>query len=520
MIESANRHQKTHSPSWVRNCLNIIFSRATIVGCLFIAQLVLIWFLTSNLVRHSLALYLIALAFSLLVVVYLVSTRAHPAYKLAWAVLILALPPMGAVIYLLYNLLDWPIYRQAVRNQSSFLPPQDMQVWRQTAQLPAAVQQQMHYLSRFQDFPVYRHTQTNYLSLGEDFFISLQQDLRQAKKFIFLEYYIIQEGQMWDSILKILRQQVRKGVQVRLMYDDIGCLLTLPANYRHQLARFGIKTKVLNRFHPFSSFQMNNRDHRKIAVIDGQIGYMSGINLADEYINAYPKHGHWKDTAIRLEGLAVQTLTAVFLQLWTADDETDIDIRPYLSSNKSVASDGWVVPFADDPKTHENISKHVYLNLINKAQKSIFITSPYLVPDNELLVALTLAAKNGVDVTIIVPGQGDHWYVHLLSQSFYWQFLEAGVRVYEYKPGFIHSKTILVDDEQAVIGTINCDFRSFYLLYECGTYLYQSRAVSQLRSDIDRTLAICQPIGLSEVKEIRFSRLITRSLLRLVAPLI
>ena len=326
---------------------------------------------------------------------------------------------------------------------------------------------------------------------------------------------------MWQEILEILRAKVAAGVEVRVMYDDVGCLFSLPTNYPRQLQAMGIKTIVNNRFRPLIAFQMNNRDHRKIAVIDGKIGYTGGLNLADEYINLINRYGHWKDAAIRLEGTAVSTLTMTFLQLWNLARIVDLDFSQYLCRTQDKAkNDGLVIPYADDPTTHENMGKNVYLNMINKAHESICITTPYLVPDDDLITCLTLAAKSGVKVRLIIPTVGDHWYVHVLSQACCLPLLEAGCQVYEYSPGFMHSKTMLVDGEQAVIGSVNLDYRSLYMLYESSVYVYHSHAVEQLHTDFMQTLKKCRRVELSDIKETHWTAKIIRSFLRLIAPLV
>ncbi len=495
------------------------------MGLLLLGEVILMVCLINNFfAANTLAVYLLSLLFSVGAVIYLVSQKLNASFKLAWAIFILVASPTGGIIYFLYE-----VGGRFFRRRASYSPlqtlcktylRQDKTVLAKARQLPLGPRQQLTFLSEYENFPVYQHTTTKYYPLGEKFFSELKHDLRRAKKFIFLEYYIITPGIMWNQILEILRQKAREGVEVRLMYDDFGSLFSLPTNYGRTLAQMGIKTRINNRFRPLIAFQMNNRDHRKIAVIDGKIGYTGGLNLADEYINAINRYGHWKDTAVRLEGEAVNSLTVIFLQLWQTDQVVPESVQKYLSSpDHKLPNDGLVVPYADDPMDHEHVGKNVYLNLINKAQHYIYATTPYLVPDDELITALTLAARDGVDVRLLIPNQGDHWYVHVLSQAFCLPLIEAGVQVYEYTPGFMHSKTMLVDGDQAVIGSINLDFRSLYMLYESAVYLYASKATLQLERDFLQTCRQSRRIELSDVKEVRISTKLVRSLLRLFAPL-
>jgi cardiolipin synthase len=326
---------------------------------------------------------------------------------------------------------------------------------------------------------------------------------------------------MWDEILAILQQKVKAGLQVRILYDDFGSMTSLPSNFSQHLVKLGIKAQAFNRVRPYIQTQVNNRDHRKIVIIDGHIGYVGGINLADEYINLTHPFGLWKDAAIRLNGQAVWSLTLLFLQMWNTKKQEDFDFSRYHFDPKyAVASDGLIQPFGDEPQGNEFVCENVYLNLINKAQEKVYLMSPYLVIDNELMVALTLAAKNGVDVRLIVPGIPDKWYVRFLAQAFYAVLIEHQVKVYEYTPGFIHSKTILADDHTGVVGTINLDYRSFYLHYECGVLMYKTQALKQLSIDFKQTFAQSHRLELNTVQEVHFSNRVLRSLLRLIAPLI
>lgn len=525
MLETSKSSLTLNLRSLCRKLFSLIFTRAFIVAVLLVIQVALIIGLVDNFfATNTLLVYILSIIFSIGAVMFLCSQNLNASFKLAWSIFILLVTPIGGIIYFLYEVSGVFVRRHSAQKKLKELLAanlrQNSKTLSKAQKLLLGPRQQINYLSKYENYPVYEHTQTKYYPLGEKFFADLKRDLQQAKKFIFLEYYIVTPGLMWNQILEILQQKTTEGVEVRLMYDDFGSLFSLPTNYDRQLAKMGIKTRINNRFRPLIAFQMNNRDHRKIAIIDGKVGYTGGVNLADEYINAINLHGHWKDTAIRLEGEAVNSLTVIFMQLWHINNNEDMQIKPYLCpANPKINQDGLVAPFACDPMDSSHVGKNVYLNLINKAERYIYVTTPYLVPDDELTIALKLAARNGLDVRIIIPHQADHWYVHALSRAFCLPLIEAGVKVYEYTPGFIHSKTMVVDGNQAVIGSINLDFRSLYMLFESAVYLHGSQAVTQLEKDFLQTCQGLLRVELADVKEVRADIRLIRSLLRLFAPL-
>ena len=334
-------------------------------------------------------------------------------------------------------------------------------------------------------------------------------------------YFIIQEGAMWNDILKILIKKAQSGVLVRIIYDDMGCFLLLPKNYPEQLKKYGIECIVFNPFKPFLTVKQNNRDHRKIAVIDGKTAFTGGINLADEYINAIEKFGHWKDCAVMIQGDATWSFTVMFLQMWELCKNEPEDYQKYYPYENSTYTDkttGYVQPYADSPMDTENVGEHVYLQIINNAKDYVYIYTPYLIIDDSMVSALTLAAKSGIDVRIITPHKWDRWVVHMTTRSYYRELIKAGVKIYEYSKGFLHAKTFVSDDMTATIGTTNLDFRSLYLHFECGVWLYNTTAVMELKNDFLHTLKECQPITLKECTPNLFLRFF-QDILRLFAPL-
>ena len=317
-------------------------------------------------------------------------------------------------------------------------------------------------------------------------------------------------------------EKVKEGVDVRLLYDDMGCITTLPNKYHEKMEKLGIKCQVFNKFIPILSIIVNNRDHRKITVIDGHTAFTGGINLADEYINEVVRFGHWKDASIMIKGEAVWNLTVMFLQVWNFigfNKEDYNKYRPKIYHLDEFGSDGYVQPYGDSPYDNELVGENVYLNIINKAKDYIYINTPYLIIDNELVTALTLAAKSGVDVRIVTPFIEDKWYAHIVTRAYYAQLIEAGVKIYEYTPGFIHSKTFVCDDEIGVVGTINMDYRSLYLHFECGVFLYKTKSVMQIKEDFLNILDVSQNITLEDTKKVKWSNRFLRAILRVFAPL-
>ena len=302
----------------------------------------------------------------------------------------------------------------------------------------------------------------------------------------------------------------------------MGCITTLPNKYHEKMEKLGIKCQVFNKFIPILSIIVNNRDHRKITVIDGHTAFTGGINLADEYINEIVRFGHWKDASIMIKGEAVWNLTVMFLQVWNFvgfNREDYNKYRPKMYHSDDFATDGYVQPYGDSPYDNELVGENVYLNIINKAKDYIYINTPYLIIDNELVTALTLAAKSGVDVRIVTPFIEDKWYAHIVTRAYYAQLIEAGVKIYEYIPGFIHSKTFVCDDEIGVVGTINMDYRSLYLHFECGVFLYKTKSVMQIKEDFLNILEVSQNITLEDTKKVKWFNRFLRAILRVFAPL-
>ena len=362
-----------------------------------------------------------------------------------------------------------------------------------------------------------------YFPFGEDKFDELIKQLQHASNFIFLEYFIIASGEMWDTILGILREKAREGVEVRLLYDGTNTLINLPKNYPQKMKSYGIQCKVFSPMRPVITTHQNNRDHRKIVVIDGHTAFTGGVNLADEYINRKERFGVWKDTAVMVKGKAVNSFTLMFLQMWNIDDKVKEDYDRYMfkgaEEEDSVTYGGYIVPYGDSPLDHEEVGKKVYLDILNRATEYVHIMTPYLILDEEMTNALIFAAERGIDVKIIMPHIPDKMYAYFLARTHYEELIKGGVKIYEYTPGFVHAKNFISDDEKAVVGTINLDFRSLYLHFECATYIWDNPIVGDIEEDFQNTLNDCQRITLKNCKDYNIIGKICGRALRLIAPL-
>lgn len=508
---------------WIGKILKILGSRLFIVGFILLFQIVWVVSAIQRIGKYSLLVNNILTLLSILTVLWLINKKGNPAYKLAWVIPILLYPLLGGLMYLFMG--DKRPSKKIRERMSSIyaiispLVEQDSEVILEIEKTNQYVANQAKYISKTAHYPIYKNTTSEYFKSGEDIFQAIKEEIKKAKHYIFLEFFIIEEGVMWDETLSLLEKKVKEGVEVRLLYDDMGCLTTLPSNYEKKIREKGIQCISFNKFIPVFSVAMNHRDHRKIIVIDGCTAFTGGINLADEYINVKVRFGHWKDTGIMIKGEAVWNFTIMFLQMWNSVQFIDRDFTRYLPDvyhRDSFESDGFVQPYGDSPLDQETVGENVYLNVINCAREYIYIFTPYLIIDNEMMTALCLASKKGIDVRIVTPGIPDKKYVFLLTQSYYGQLLEAGVRIYEYTPGFIHAKSFVCDDEVATVGTINMDYRSLYLHFECGILLFRTKSVQQVKEDFIETMNASRQV--IDTKGSLIKKLV-QAVLRLFAPL-
>jgi cardiolipin synthase len=509
----------------MKRILKLAFSRVAFVALFMIVQIIVI-VMTLTYFTNTLAyFYTFFLILSLLAVVYILNDDGNPAFKIAWIIPILVLPIFGTPLYFMFGRTRLTENQRArvmniqSRYESAVAPINSRN--RELAGLSRDAQLQSGYLERIASAPVYTRTETEFFPLGDDLYPVLLQELEKAQKFIFLEYFILAPGKMWDSVLDILVRKAAQGVDVRVIYDDMGCIMTLPRSYRKKLEKLGIQCCVFRRFRPVLSGSFNYRDHRKICVIDGGVAFTGGINLADEYINAIERFGHWRDTAVVLRGDAAYSFTAMFLSMWDYIRHCDDDFSLFLPDPAALpeTGDGFVQPYSDSPMDNEAVGEAAYINMISRAKNYVYITTPYLVVGSEMMSALETAAKSGVDVRIITPGIPDKKIVFAATRSYYTSLIRAGVRIYEYTPGFIHSKTFVSDDEYGICGTINMDYRSMYLNYECAAWMYRSKAVLQIRDSFTGILPVCTEITAEYCRSRSGLTRLVQSLLRVFAPI-
>lgn len=513
-----------------------LFSRTAVVVLLLVVQFLVLLLLFGRLRRYLPYTYWGVILFTLLSFIIIVNRKGNPAYKLAWMLPILLLPVFGVLFYFF---LEYQISPRIV-NQRLLHLDEDMHdyskqketVRSRLKESSAETANLAHYLYENCHFPVYDNTQVRYYSCGEEMYPPLLEELRRADSFIFMEYFSFLDGKMWSSILEILKEKAAAGVEVRFLYDGT-CSFSNPYHYADTLQQYGIRCRVFNQIRPVLSTVQNNRDHRKITVIDGYTAFTGGINLEDAYINAEPRYGYWKDSAVRLRGDAVRSFTSMFLQSWNLHaKEKDEGYSAYFpkelplevlldryGENGAEDKSGFVIPYADSPMDSNNVGESVYLDIIYNAKRYVHITTPYLILDNEMVTALTYAARRGVDVKILMPGIPDKPYAFAVAKTFYPELLEAGVRIFQFRPGFVHAKNFVCDDEKAVVGTINLDYRSLYLHFECAVFFCGMDAVLQVEKDFEKTLESCLEVTPQICRQEKLSVKIGGRLLRLIAPL-
>lgn len=503
--------------------LKKLFSRTVVTALLIVIQVAWLAALLLQLGNSLPAIQTVLRILSLVAILFVIKSDMNPSYKIGWILLIAVLPILGGLMYVFFgNKRPTKNMREMLRAQleksAEYLGTQESI----TGELDGGAAGLFKYLEGSAGYPTAKNTTVRYYRVGEEMYADLLPELEKAEKFIFLEYFIIRPGEMWDGVLEILKRKAAAGVDVRIIYDDMGCIDILPANYNATLEGWGIRTMAFNRFVPAVSLVMNNRDHRKITVIDGKVGFTGGINISDEYINAKERFGHWKDTGLMLKGPGVFNLTLMFLEMWNAfnkDGDNYADFIPSAFEEKGGGSDGYVLSFSDSPLDNESVGESVYTDMLYQAKDYIYITTPYLAIDSELQTALCMAAKRGVDVRMITPGIPDKKLVYRLTRSYYPTLLRAGVKIYEYTPGFIHAKSFVCDDKLCVVGTINMDYRSLYLHFECGTLMYNNPEIKQVKKDDLDTMEKCRKVELSDMKTNFLGELLD-SFLRSIAPLL
>ncbi len=506
------------------NIFRLIFSRKTFSALILLVQLVFVAVGFTKLRENMVYLYSLCSSVSVVLAIFEINRDENPEFKLTWVLLIGLVPVFGAILYLYVHS---DVVSKSIQKRLSAIEKRNKKYmyWSMDKREDVKAHTKHHfglfnYMYERCGYPAYEIEDVKYYGMGEDFFEALIEDLKKAEKFIFIEFFIIRPGFMWQTVLDILLQKVKEGVEVRLMYDGMGCMTLLPSDYPEILEKQGIKCKVFSPIRPFLSTYQNNRDHRKIVVIDGNVSYTGGVNLGDEYINKLVRFGKWKDSAIRFTGDAVNTFTVLFLQLWEVASKEEQDYEKYLETHiDKPGVKGYITPYSDSPIDNEATGERVYLDMLNTAEKYVHIMTPYLVPGNELLSAMKYAVKRGVDVTIIMPSIPDKKYAFNLARTYYPELIEAGVKIFEYTPGFVHSKLCVSDGIKAVVGSINFDFRSLYLHYECAVYVYGDNEISNIEKDYKHTLRECRQFRAEDYKKLKLTSRIFGRTLRIFAPL-
>lgn len=509
-----------------KRAARLIYGRTLFVFVAVALQITILYLVAVWLDQYQ---YYISSGFTLLaavLVLIIINNKSNPAFKMSWIVPILIFPVFGGLFYLFVHLQTTPkkLNKRYKQLQEITEPYLDMEKVVDENLITSSKQRRnlAHYVEKTGGYPTYQNTDVTYFPLGEDAFKEMIVQLEKAEKFIFMEYFIIEKGYMWETILEILKRKAKEGVEVRVLYDGLCSLARLPYSYPKQLHEFGIKCKIFEQVIPLFSTHQNNRDHRKVLVIDGKVAFNGGINIADEYINRKSRFGHWKDNAVMLEGEAVRGFTLMFLQMWNVTEHEEEQYDKYLTEELHPTKDsekGFVMPYGDSPLDGDTIGEYVYMDMINTATDYVHIMTPYLILDNEMITALVYAVKRGVEVKIILPHIPDKKYAFALAHNHYPQLLEAGVKIYEYMPGFVHAKMFTVDDKKAIVGTINMDYRSFYLHFECATYLYQCPVISIMEADFQKTIGTCMEMTMEDYKYFSNFHKLMGHILKLIAPL-
>ena len=506
-----------------RGILNLIFGRTMLVILMLLAQILLLAALLNRLQVLMPYYYGFTLVLYAAMIMHLVNKNSEPYSKIVWILLVVLAPALGLALYafveseLGHRVLNRRL-GQLMKETAAFLP-EEMPM-PEGAEKAEELEGLAKYTWAHGGYPLYRNTAVEYLDSGEDSMEAMLRDLESARDFIFMEFFIIDEGYLWGRVLKILEEKVRQGVEVRVMYDGTCAIFRLPYRYPELLKARGIQCKMFSPIRPMLSTHYNNRDHRKILVIDGRVAYTGGVNLSDEYVNRGSRFGHWKDVSVRLAGEAVRSFTLMFLQMWNVNEREDafaryLDVPP---SEEGVGAPGFALPYGDSPLDQEQVSELIYMDILARATRYVHIMTPYLILDREMTAALTFAAKRGVEVCILLPHIPDKKYAFALAKTHYRVLLEAGVRILEYTPGFVHAKTFVSDDCKAVVGTVNLDYRSFYLHFECAAYLRDMPAVQAVERDFQATAAKCREIHLADLKDIPLTTRAVGWLLKVFAP--
>ena len=534
---------KAHKRSWP--IFRVIFSRITLFIVFLLIQLGILWF-SFNFLNEKLS-YGFFVALSAMEIIIILNQEGSSQFKIAWIIPIMLAPVFGGLLYVFIRLqttvkrMRHRLDEEVIASRSAMLQDRSVSEAMREEGSPE-LGSMAGYLYGFCGFPAYKDTEVTFFPMGEDFFPVLKEELKKAKHYIFMEYFIVSGGSIWDSILSILKEKAKEGVEIRFMYDGTNAIKNVPFGYDDYLRSLGIDAKIFSPMIPALASYQNNRDHRKICVIDGKVAFTGGLNLADEYANIGSPYGVWKDTAAMFRGRAANTFSVMFLQMWNTTHglvKKQEEKLPYLKYSyeaiskleqkektegstgtaQKEAGKGFVIPYGDSPLDKEKIGLSVYTGIINEAREYVHIMTPYLILDDATMNALCFAAKRGVDVKILFPHIPDKPYAFWLGHTYYKELIQNGVRIFEYLPGFVHAKEFISDGKVGVIGSINLDFRSLYLHFENAVYMYDVPAILDMEEDFNKCLSDCIEIDERVYEELPKLKLLMGGILKVFAPL-
>jgi len=513
-----------HKGQIKRHARSILVSRLFVIAVMVLLQLGVLLLLIQRLSQYFYVSYILFVILSVVVAISIANSHSNPSYKLAWIVPVLVFPLFGGVLYLLFGRASskgsLAVYFSRILSQRNPKYTQDPEVIKKLEVNSFQLATESKYLSKM-GFPVYHGSPVRYFSTTEEAFVRMKELICSAERYIFMEYFIVDTGEMWDELESLLVQKVSEGVEVRIIYDGMGSFLRVPSEFAQRLSKLGISVHQFMPVVPVLTSMHNNRDHRKMLIVDGKTAITGGFNIADEYINRISPFGHWKDTGLEIRGEAAFSMTQIFLNMWEATSGIKENIEDFAPESFEKDNDGFIQPFACGPVSGESVAAMSYLNLIHRARRYLYINTPYLVIDDAFMTALKLSAKSGVDVRIALPHIQDKKYMQLVARAYYPPLLKSGVRIFEYTPGFLHAKSMVADDTVSIVGTINMDFRSMYLQHECGVWISHDQTIKDIRDDFLKTLSECEEITLdSKVIRPGFFAGVIRELLRLFAPLL
>ena len=495
---------------------HIIFSAVSLI-----VQIAVFVAMVYGLSEHYFFINTLSTILAIITVFYITNSKGNPSYKILWIIFILAVPVFGVTAYMFLGggrVLPH-VKRKMQACESKYIAelPDDTDIHETLRYSDGMHSRQADYLTRESGYPLYKNSSTEFLAPGEEFLPRFLEELEKAEKYIFIEFFIIAEGKMWGQVSEILERKVQEGVTVKVLFDDFGSIKRQRKGFIKRLRRKGIEVAVFNKIRPSLDIFMNNRNHRKIVVIDGKVAVTGGLNLADEYINQLERFGYWMDCAVIIKGDAVKSFLAMFCSTWEFTTHQKIDMSTLISEEK-VLEKGFLLPYADGPLDDKNPAEGIYMQMLNSAQRYVYITTPYLIIDSSMIESLKLAAKSGIDVKIITPHIPDKWYVHPVTQYNYTELLEAGVKIYEYTPGFIHSKIFVSDDSVATVGTVNMDYRSFIMHFECGVWMCDTKTVGDIKEHFNTLLLKCEEMTVKKMKKSPWYIRAKRAILHLFAP--